>query len=84
MLRHSLEEVKGRVAKDLDACCVLLEESGAYLSGSTPCQADCFLFGVLDSVRLARVAIVSPEQRLHGIPAAAWHRTLTRSSGCLY
>ena len=49
--RHSLAEVSQRLAKDLDACVVLLEESGAYLTGPTPCQADCFLFSLVDSVR---------------------------------
>eukprot|EP00892_Ulva_mutabilis_P003101 jgi/Ulvmu1/12792/UM097_0019.1 len=49
MGRHSMEEVKERMAKDLDACCALLEASGEYLTGGTPCQADCFLFALIDA-----------------------------------
>lgn len=52
MGRHSLEEVKERIECDLDACKELLETSGAYLTGDTPCQADCFLFAIIDSVRI--------------------------------
>eukprot|EP00892_Ulva_mutabilis_P003100 jgi/Ulvmu1/12791/UM097_0018.1 len=47
--RHSLAEVRQRLAKDLDTCCALLEETGEYLTGATPCQADCFLFALVDS-----------------------------------
>lgn len=55
MGRHSLEEVKERLASDLDVCSALLEESGVYLTGSRPCQADCFLFALLHAVCLALV-----------------------------
>lgn len=51
MGRHSAEEVRERAKRDLDACSVLLQKSGAYLSGATPCQADCFLFAVMHLVR---------------------------------
>lgn len=51
MGRHSLEEVRERAKKDLDACAALLQSSGAYLSGETPCQADCFLFALMHLVR---------------------------------
>lgn len=46
-----MEEVKERLAKDLDACVDLLAASGRYLTGDTPCQADCFLFAIIDAVR---------------------------------
>eukprot|EP00892_Ulva_mutabilis_P003103 jgi/Ulvmu1/12794/UM097_0021.1 len=45
------QEVRERLRKDLAACCALLEASGEYLTGATPCQADCFLFAL---VHLAR------------------------------
>ena len=51
MGRHSLEEVTERLARDLDACQALLQQSGAYLSGATPTAADCMLWALLDMVR---------------------------------
>ena len=51
MGRHSLEEVTAKMAKDLDSCEALLQQSGAYLSGATPAAADCMLWGLLDMVR---------------------------------
>jgi glutathione S-transferase len=50
MGRHSFEFVKRRMAEELDACNELLAKSGAFLTGSTPCQADCFLFAALEVV----------------------------------
>lgn len=50
MGRHTMEEVRVRVAKDLDACVALLESSGDLLTGATPCQADCFLFALIHLV----------------------------------
>ena len=40
-----------RMDADLLACEALLEGSGAFLTGATPTQADCSLFGLLDHVR---------------------------------
>lgn len=51
MGRHSLEEVKQRLEVDLDACAALLAASGRYLTGASPCQADCFIFAIIDAVR---------------------------------
>lgn len=51
MGRHSMEEVMERMDADLAACETLLEDSGAFLTGATPTQADCFLYGLLDHVR---------------------------------
>lgn len=48
-----MEEVVERMDADLAACEVLLEGSGAFLTGATPTQADCFLYGLLDHVRPA-------------------------------
>ena len=49
MGRHSWEHVKERIQKDLAACDTFLETS-LFLTGNTPCQADCFLFGQIESV----------------------------------
>jgi hypothetical protein len=38
------------MAEELDACNELLAKSRAFLTGSTPCQADCFLFAILEMV----------------------------------
>jgi glutathione S-transferase len=51
MGKHSMEEVLERMDADLAACEVLLEDSGAYLTGTTPSQADCFLYGLHDHAR---------------------------------
>ena len=55
MGRHSLEEVTAKLAQDLDACEALLQQSAAYLSGTSPTQADCMLWAILDMVRMTRL-----------------------------
>ena len=49
--KHSKEEATERLDADLVACEPLLEDSGTFLTGATPTQADCFLYGFLDHVR---------------------------------
>jgi glutathione S-transferase len=44
-------EVLEKLDADFEVCEMLLEDSGAFLTGSTPTQADCFLYGILDHVR---------------------------------
>jgi uncharacterized protein YycO len=50
MGRHSLEEVVDKFTADMDSCERLLQETGAYLTGQTPTQADCMLWAFLDQV----------------------------------
>jgi glutathione S-transferase len=49
--RHSMQFVKQRMAEELDLCSYLLAKSGAFLTGNTPCQADCWLFAMMELVR---------------------------------
>lgn len=49
--RHSYEFVLERMDQELSACNDMLAESGAYLTGSTPSPADCFLFAIVELVR---------------------------------
>lgn len=81
MGRHSIEEVKARLAVDLDACSELLQASGEYLTGSTPCQADCFLFAIIDAAVMSlshmqhvpeHVALIKARQ-----PLLAFHARLS-------
>lgn len=49
--RMTPKEVEDKAAKDFGVCEELLSHS-QYLTGSTPTAADCFLFALLDLVRL--------------------------------
>jgi glutathione S-transferase len=48
--RHSIEFVKRRMGEEMDACNDLLAKSGAFLTGDTPCQADCWLVAMVELV----------------------------------
>lgn len=52
MGRHSPEEIASKLQADFDVCEALLQQSGAYLTGSTPTEADCILWAFLDIVRM--------------------------------
>ena len=53
-----------RLDADLAACETLLEDSGAFLTGATPTQADCYLYGLVDHVRYRHPpALLLPLQR---------------------
>ena len=47
--RHSWEYVQRRLRQEFEALDALLE-SNQFLTGDTPCQADCFLFATLEGV----------------------------------
>ena len=50
--RHPLDYVMERFEEELAALNTILAcSNGPYLTGATPCQADCFLFGILEQVR---------------------------------
>lgn len=49
--RHSYEYIKQRLEDELGMCSGLLATSGAYLTGSSPVLADCYLFALIDLVR---------------------------------
>ena len=46
-----MEEVMERLDADLGVCETLLQDSGEFLTGNTPTQADCYLYGLVDHVR---------------------------------
>ena len=48
--RHSWEYVQERMTEELAALNTLLA-GNAFLTGSSPCQADCFLFATIELVR---------------------------------
>lgn len=49
--RHALEYIVERMNEELGTCNSLLEASGAFLTGDTPCLADCYLFSMVEMVR---------------------------------
>lgn len=52
--RHSYEFVRRRIKEELDMCSSLLKASGdRFLTGDTPTPADCYLFAIIDTVRIA-------------------------------
>jgi glutathione S-transferase len=57
--RMPLEEIQGRAAKDFGVCEELLTHH-PFLTGPTPTAADCFLFALLDLVRLSRAVYLGP------------------------
>jgi glutathione S-transferase len=60
MGKHTMEEVMEKLETDLAVCETLLEDSGAFLTGATPTQADCFLYGILDHVRCLESSSSAP------------------------
>lgn len=50
MGRQPFNYVKARMREELQACDLLLEKSGAFLTGDSPVQADCFLFAFMEQV----------------------------------
>eukprot|EP00892_Ulva_mutabilis_P003102 jgi/Ulvmu1/12793/UM097_0020.1 len=80
MGRYDMQEVRERLRKDLAACCALLKASVEYLTGATPCQADCFLWCTCagsaaagdvgpGSARLQHVAVLAAAA---AVTAGAW------------
>lgn len=82
MGRHSLEEVKQRLEVDLDACADLLAASGAFLTGASPCQADCFLFALIDAVRSMPTATYTRSQAT--TPRSLCRHKNVKHAACVY
>lgn len=51
LARHTREEVRARLEGEVAALNTLLDDS-EFLTGTTPCQADCFLFAMMEQVRM--------------------------------
>ena len=73
MGRHSMEEVMERMDADLAACETLLEDSGAFLTGATPTQADCF-----STVSSTTCAATTPQPLLAPCLRSAFHHATAR------
>jgi glutathione S-transferase len=56
--RHSFEFVLERYEEELSACATMLATSdGPYLTGKTPCQADCYLWAHLELARALHICL---------------------------
>jgi glutathione S-transferase len=62
MGRHSWEYVQERTREGYAALAAFLDTSGGpFLTGASPCQADCFLFAGIEQVQLPRLMCALPQ-----------------------
>jgi hypothetical protein len=66
--RHSWEYVQERTREGYAELAAFLDASGgSFLTGASPCQADCFLFASIEQVHLPQLVCALP----HALPALA-------------